>query len=55
MLTSALHDWIGVNKLKRDSFSGKPNAIHLIEENIDEVNWGMMSTNPSAIHVLKKN
>jgi hypothetical protein len=26
-----------------------PNTIHLIKENINKINWGMLSKNPNTI------
>jgi hypothetical protein len=31
------------------------NAIHIIEKNLDKINWILLSTNPKAIHILEKN
>ena len=35
--------------------SGNPNAIHLLEQNLDKVNWSALSHNPNAIHLLEQN
>ena len=35
--------------------SQNPNAIHLLEKNIDKINWTYLSYNPNAIHLLEKN
>ena len=32
-----------------------PNAIHILEKNLDKVNWSGLSDNPNAIHILEKN
>jgi hypothetical protein len=32
-----------------------PNAIHLLEENPDKINWDELSRNPNAIHLLEQN
>jgi hypothetical protein len=32
-----------------------PNAIQLLEENIEKVNWDKLSENLNAIHLLEKN
>jgi hypothetical protein len=32
-----------------------PNAIHIIEKNMDKINWALLSCNPNAIHLLEKN
>jgi hypothetical protein len=31
------------------------NAIHLLEKNLDKVDWSQLSRNPNAIHLLEKN
>jgi len=35
--------------------SSHPNAIHLLEQNIDKIHWGALSSNPNAIHLLEQN
>ena len=35
--------------------SSNPNAIHLLEQNLDKVYWDVLSSNPNAIHLLEKN
>ena len=35
--------------------SMNPNAIHLLEKNLDKVSWEYLSSNPNAIHILEKN
>ena len=35
--------------------SGNPNAISLLEQNIDKIDWHYLSSNPNAIHILEKN
>jgi hypothetical protein len=32
--------------------SQNPNAIHILEKNIDQINWFWLSENPNAIHLL---
>jgi hypothetical protein len=32
-----------------------PNAIHLLEQNSDIINWYQLSLNPNAIHLLEQN
>ena len=32
-----------------------PNAIHLLEQNQDKIDWVKLSLNPSAIHLLEQN
>ena len=35
--------------------SYNPNAIHLLEQNPDEIDWDNLSSNPNAIHLLEQN
>ena len=35
--------------------SKNPNAIHILENNIDKINWQCLSTNPNAIRILEDN
>ena len=42
-------DWIYL------SFNPNPIAIHILEQNLDQVDWYGLSSNPSAIHILEKN
>ena len=35
--------------------SGNPKAIHILEQNLDKIDWLMLSQNPAAIHILEKN
>ena len=37
------------------SLSLHPNAIHLLEQNIDKIHWFNLSRNPNAIHLLEQN
>ena len=32
-----------------------PNAIHILENNLDKVDWDMLSSNPNAIHIIENN
>jgi len=32
-----------------------PSAIHLLEANLDKINWALLSENPAAIHLLEAN
>ena len=59
-------DWAleGIKKLSSQDqktifseFSAQPTAIHLLEQNLDKVDWGMLSGNgnPAAIHLLEQN
>ncbi|GAF67664.1 unnamed protein product, partial [marine sediment metagenome] len=34
-----LHDWIPIDKIVWTEFSENPNAIQLLEQNLDKVNW----------------
>ena len=35
--------------------SSNPNAIHILEQNLNKVDWRQLSENPNAIHLLEKN
>jgi hypothetical protein len=35
--------------------SFNPNAIHILEQNLDKVDWYCLSRNPNAIHILEHN
>jgi hypothetical protein len=35
--------------------SGNPNAIHLLEKNLEKIDWFRLSGNPNAIHLLEQN
>ena len=37
------------------SLSNNPNAIPILEKNMDKIYWDWLSTNPNAIHLLEKN
>jgi hypothetical protein len=52
-----LLDWIDENKLNWNMLSLNPNAIDLLEENIDKIDrsmWSILSANPNAIDLLKQ-
>ena len=42
-----LRDWVDINKLNWVRLSENPNAIHLLERNIDKIEWDWLSRNPS--------
>jgi hypothetical protein len=35
--------------------SENPNAIKILEQNLDKVKWDSLSRNPNAMHILKRN
>jgi hypothetical protein len=35
--------------------SSNPNAIHILEQNLDKIFWNRLSLNPNAIHLLEQN
>src|SRR5207248_1632321 len=41
-------------KIDWDELSSNPNAIYLLEKNLDKINWGYLSLNPNAIYLLEK-
>ena len=48
-------DFVDIKKIKWDYLSSNPNAIRILEKNLDKVNWHWLSQNPNAIHILEKN
>ena len=50
-----LRKWISIEKLDWDSLSRNPNAIYILEKNLDKVDWHWLSENPNAIHILENN
>lgn len=49
-----LCDWVDVSKLSWKYLSGNPNAVNLLEHNLDKVDWQEISGNPNAVHILEK-
>ena len=50
-----LRDWIPFEKLYWEWLSENPNAIPILEKNLDNVKWKELYENPNAIHILEKN
>ena len=50
-----LREWIPVDRLDWKELSRNPNAIHILEQNLDKVCWSYLSLNPNAIHILEQN
>ena len=50
-----LHDWIDINKINLYNLSLNPNAIELLKENQDKIDWDFLSFNTNAIEMLKEN
>ena len=50
-----LRNWIDMNKIDWRYLSTNPNAIHLLEQNQDEIYWDCLAENPSALHLLEQN
>jgi len=46
-----LLDWIDINELSRYGLSQNPNAIHLLEKNLDKVYWSLLSQNPNIFEL----
>ena len=42
-----LLDWIDIEWLSWDALSVNPNAMDLLKNNQDEINWSWLSNNPS--------
>jgi len=49
-LTYIIHPKVSLCVLSRN-----PNAIHILEQNLDKVRWDYLSINPNAIHLLEQN
>ena len=49
-----LLDWIDINNIDFKRLSYNPNAIHLLEQNINKIVWYWLSLNPKAIHLISK-
>ena len=52
-----LLDWIDIKKINWVNLcqNSNPNAMHLLEQNQDKINWKILSENPNAIHLLEQN
>ena len=50
-----LRDWINPELLVHNNLLNNPAAIHIIEKNLDKVDWSFLSSIPDAIHILEKN
>ena len=50
-----LLEWIPINKVDWKGLCDNPNAIHLLEKNLDKVKWYFLSSNPNAMPILEKN
>ena len=47
--------WINIKNIDWRILSQNPNAISLLEQNMDKIDWYHLSFNPNAIHLLEKN
>jgi len=43
-----LRCWIDIDKIDWFWLSKNTNAIHLLEKNMDKINWSMLSGNPKC-------
>ncbi len=50
-----LRKWIPIEKLNWVGLSRNPNAIQILEANMDKIDWEWLSENPNAIHLLEAN
>ena len=50
-----LKHWIDIKNLDWMCLSANPNAIRLLEQNLDKIEWNYLSGNPNAIHLLEAN
>ena len=44
-----LRDWVDINRLDWLGLSGNSHAIHIIEKNLDKINWNWLSEIPLII------
>ena len=42
-------------QLYRQGLSENPNAINILENNLDQISWLNLSANPNAIHLMQNN
>jgi hypothetical protein len=50
-----LRDWINPELLVHNDLSRNPCAIHILEKNLDKINWCYLSANPGAIDIIEQN
>ena len=50
-----LLDWIDIEWLSWDILSANPNAINLLENNLDKIDWNYLSVNPNAMDLFENN
>jgi hypothetical protein len=50
----SLCDWINPDLLDWETLSANPNAITMLEQNIELIDWSALSGNPNAMHILKQ-
>jgi len=50
----SLCDWINPDLLDWEALSANPNAITMLEQNIELIDWRALSGNPNAVHILKQ-
>ena len=50
-----LRNWIDQTKLLGSYLSMNSNAIPILEQNPDKIDWFWLSLNPNAIHLLEQN
>ena len=46
-----LLDWIPLYKLNWDNLSRNPGAIHLLEQNMNKIDWLFLSKNPNIFEI----
>ena len=47
-----LRDWINPELLVHNNLLNNPAAIHIIEKNLDKVDWSFLSSIPDSILIL---
>ena len=53
----SLQHWIKIENLSIQQLCNNlhPNAIYLLEQNKNNINWYLLSENPNALHLLMEN
>ena len=50
-----LRKWVLPDIINWDWLSRNPNAIPILEQNLDKIDWYYLSANPNAIYLLEQN
>jgi hypothetical protein len=47
-----LKEWFDIKNIDWQNLTLNPNAIHLLEKNIDKILWSWLSSNPSIFELV---